>query len=478
VTVARTRDRPGGAADARWDAVLAGAGGVLGRNWRRLHTVPATGLYPHQWSWDSAFVAIGLRHLSPRRAQQELESLTGAQWSDGRLPQIVFDGGRDDDYSPGAGFWNSSSLPGAPAVATAGLVQPPVHAWAALLVHRSDPVESARRRFLPRIYPRLLAWHDYLATRRTRSGTGLACLVHPWESGMDNAPAWDPVLAEVSAVRRADPTIAELDVVPRPDLLHAADGERPTSQQYRDYLYLAARYRDHGCDDHDREYPFLVEDPAFNALWAMSEHALAAIAELLEAPVQRHRAAAQAITGALQPLFDHDLNLYLARDLGRDALLPGAGVGGLIPLLLPGLPRRAELLATLLGPRFALGRSVLVPSFDLTDPGFEPARYWRGPSWFNTAWLLVQALTGAGRSDLARPLATELAARALDGGFPEYLDPGTGQPHGTRSFSWTAALALDCADALRHDQLHDRLPFQSPRRSSSRLPDGPTDRLP
>ncbi len=119
--------------------MLAGAGGVLGRNWHRWHTLPATGLYPHQWSWDSAFIAIGLRHLSPRRAQQELESLTGAQWTDGRLPQIVFDPDRDDDYSPGAAFWHSSTLSGAPAVATAGLVQPPIHAWAALLVHRSDP---------------------------------------------------------------------------------------------------------------------------------------------------------------------------------------------------------------------------------------------------------------------------------------------------------------------------------------------------
>jgi hypothetical protein len=443
---------------APWDAVLAGAGEVLGRNWHRLHTRPATGLYPHQWSWDSAFVAIGLRHLSPRRAQQELESLTGAQWSDGRLPQIVFDPGRDDDYSPGTAFWHSSTLPGAPAVPTAGLVQPPLHAWAALLVHRSDPAESARRRFLPRIYPQLLAWHGYLATRRIRSGSGLACLIHPWESGMDDAPAWDPVLAEVTAARRGDPTITEPAVVPRPDLRHASSSERPTSEQYRDYLYLAARYRDHGCDDRDLDHPFVVEDPAFNALWAMSEHALAAIADLLRAPSRPHRAAASTITGGLAALFDRVLNLYRPRDPRRGHLLPGAGIGGLLPLLLPGLPHRPELLATLLGPRFALGRSVLVPSFDLTDPGFEPARYWRGPSWFNTAWLLVQALAGAGRADLARPLATDLVTRALGTGFAEYVDPHSGQPHGTRAFSWTAALALDCADALRHNRFPDRMP--------------------
>ncbi len=275
---------------------------------------------------------------------------------------------------------------------------------------------------------------------------------------MDDAPAWDRVLADVSTARRGDPTIIEPAAVPRPDLLHTVDSERPTSEQYRDYLYLAARYRDHDCDDRDREHPFLVENPAFNALWAMSEHALAVIADLVGAPSQRHRGAASAITGALATLFDDDLNLYVPRDVGGGRRLPVAGIGGLVPLLLPGLPRRPELLVTLLGPRFALGCSVLVPSFDLTDPGFEPTRYWRGPSWFNTAWLLVQALTGAGRPDLAGRLATDVAERALSAGFGEYLDPRTGQPHGTRSFSWTAALALDCADALRHDWLPDRLP--------------------
>jgi hypothetical protein len=29
-------------------------------------------LYPHQWSWDSAFVAIGWAHLDVRRAMTEL----------------------------------------------------------------------------------------------------------------------------------------------------------------------------------------------------------------------------------------------------------------------------------------------------------------------------------------------------------------------------------------------------------------------
>jgi hypothetical protein len=41
-------------------------------------------LYPHQWSWDSAFIAIGWAHLDVRRAMTELEQLFAAQL--GELP--------------------------------------------------------------------------------------------------------------------------------------------------------------------------------------------------------------------------------------------------------------------------------------------------------------------------------------------------------------------------------------------------------
>jgi hypothetical protein len=425
----------------------AGAAGVLGGNWHRLHTLPATGLYPHQWSWDSAFIAIGTRHLSPRRAQQELESLFGAQWSDGRLPQIVFDPARDDDYSPGAAFWRSERIPGSPQVPTAGLVQPPNHAWAALLVHRSDPRESDRRGFLRRAYPHLVAWHGYLAGRRNRGGTGLACVLHPWESGMDNAPAWDEVLAGVTRTRPADARTRPVAHIPRPDLLHAMPHERPTTAEYENYMYLAGRYRDHRCDDADAGYPFVVEDPAFNALWAMSELALARIAEHLGQPAEVHRERARALTTALAELFDQDLGVYVPRDVRTGACLRYAGISGVLPLMLPDNPLAATLLETLRGPRFGLGQVIMVPSFDLTAPEYDGARYWRGPSWFNTAWLIVQGLRQAGAHREADALAAQVIQYAVAGDYPEYVDPVTGAAHGTRLFSWTAALALDLAVA-------------------------------
>src|SRR5215208_7946684 len=42
-----------------------------GGGWTRA----ASDLYPHQWSWDSGFIAIGLAHLDTRRATRELLTL-------------------------------------------------------------------------------------------------------------------------------------------------------------------------------------------------------------------------------------------------------------------------------------------------------------------------------------------------------------------------------------------------------------------
>ena len=75
---------------------------VLLQNWHGHATVPSRSLYPHQWSWDSAFIALGLQHISPERATTELFSLFGAQWADGRIPQIAFNPAVPDDaYFPG-----------------------------------------------------------------------------------------------------------------------------------------------------------------------------------------------------------------------------------------------------------------------------------------------------------------------------------------------------------------------------------------
>ncbi|MBB4935209.1 hypothetical protein F4561_006103 [Lipingzhangella halophila] len=411
---------------------------VLLRNWTGRSTVPSRGLYPHQWSWDSAFITLGLRHVSARRAQQELESLLGAQWADGRLPHIVFDPATPSGaYFPGPEFWDAgASAAGPPAgVRTSGIIQPPVHALAAWETHRANPAESARRGFLSRVYPRLVAWHRYLGERRDLGGRGLAAIVHPWESGMDNSPVWDGPLDRVTPWSPGS--------FQRRDLDHAASGDRPTDLDYGRYLRLAADYRDHGYDD-TAPHTFAAEDPALNALLILSEHALAGIAGALGLPAERHETRAAALTRALvDTLYDPDMGHFLARDLVDGERIRECSAAGLVPLAVPRLPVAGELLRTARGERFRLGHSHLVPSYDRTGHAFEPGRYWRGPGWFNVSWVIHRGLLRQGAAADAAALREQIRTSAAETGFAEYVDPLNGAGRGARDFSWTAATVLD-----------------------------------
>ncbi|MDH6227075.1 hypothetical protein M2169_004045 [Streptomyces sp. MJP52] len=443
-----------GAAEALTDAALpfapsslagslhARARLVLEDNWQGASTVPSRSLYPHQWSWDSAFVAIGLRHLSPLRAQTELRTLFSAQWDDGRIPHIVFNPAVPHDaYFPSPDFWRSTTAgrpSGAPpAVQTSGIVQPPVHALAVWLTHRADPGLSRTNGFLRRAYPKLVSWHNYLLRHRDLGAGGLVSVVHPWEQGMDNSPCWDPPLSRV--------TPAPAGSFTRADLAHGAPEDRPTDLDYGRYVKLAMDYRDRGYVDGGGE--FAVEDPAFNALLIASEHALGLIeTELGIRSAARHARAARLTRALVDRLWDERHGAFLCRDVLTGELIEEHGVASLIPLILPALDEGTAraLVGTLCGPRFGLGSSTrLVPSYDLTGACFDPHRYWRGPAWFNVGWLMEHGLRLHGHGELAAALREALLTTAGSSDFAEYVDPYTGEACGAREFSWTAALTLD-----------------------------------
>ncbi|MFR9723180.1 MGH1-like glycoside hydrolase domain-containing protein [Streptomyces sp. MS19] len=439
-------DQPPSTHELSSNAAYNGARRVLDGNWTGSSTVPSRALYPHQWSWDSAFIAIGLRHHAPVRAQRELETLLTAQWADGRIPHIVFNPTVPlGAYFPSPDFWRSSSagdLAGAPtAVETSGIVQPPVHALAALLVHEADPAESERRGFLPHVYPRLVAWQRYLTERRDLGGRGLASIVHPWESGMDNSPCWDAPLSRVEPAARGTFQRADLD--------HGCPADRPTDLDYCRYVRLAAAYRDQGYADGPDTALFAVEDPAFNALLIASEHALAGIATAIGADPSDHLVRGEQLTTAfIKRLWNEDAGLFLCQDVISNEPIRERGACGLLPLILPGLPDEvvSSLVTTLGGEHFGLGTTTrMAPSYDLRGAAFDPARYWRGPAWFNVNWLLERGLRQHGATAAADALADTMLATAVSSGFAEYVDPVSGEARGSRDFSWTAALVMDLA---------------------------------
>jgi glycogen debranching enzyme len=415
---------------------------VLAANWRDGSTVPSGNQYPHQWGWDTAYIALGWSWLDERRAAQELESLLRGQWADGRVPHIVFDPGVDESaYFPGPASWDSAGAPGGPSgVATSGLTQPPLHARAALEVAQRTSDGGAADAFLRRVFPQLVAQHDYLAGRRDAGDAGLAAIVHPWESGLDDSPAWDEPLV---AVELPPHGVAGYD---RRDRLHVDPDERPSDAAYDRFVHLMRVYQDGGyADDALAERSeFLVEDPLFNAIWLWSTHALAEIAVWVgEDPGRFREAAAGLHVALLSRLWDG--SRFLPRDLRAGRLVERRTVLPLAPLLDPDLPLDVvRAVALELGSRhFHSEAGIGVASADLLGDDFDRRRYWRGPVWANLNWLLARGLRQHGLAEQASRLETTTLELAEHGGIREYFDPLTGSGRGSDDFSWTAAVLLD-----------------------------------
>jgi len=443
----------GRASEIAGSELLEAAKAVLDANWVGRSTVPSRDLYPHQWSWDSAFVAIGRSWYDQERAQAELESLFAGQWSDGRVPHIVFNPDVPADaYFPGPTFWRSSDVPDSPVrLETSGLVQPPLHAWAVLEVHdrASDP--SAARAFLERMYPKLVAWHRYLLEHRDPERIGLAAILHPWESGLDNSPAWE------DALRHIDIPAGLLPAYERRDLVNADPADRPTDAAYDRFVYLADAYRGGRYDDGRicRMSPFVIVGPLVNALLIRSSLALAAIAELLGDDPEPHRGAASAIRHAMKEhLWDPQHARYYSPNLKRGQLMREASILSFMPLLDPGLSAQGvqAIVRDLSAPCFhppEAAQHYLVPSYDLTGELFDPRRYWRGPVWINTDWLVWRGLLQHGQVDLAAHVADSTIELVRRSGFREYFDPFSGAGYGSGDFAWTAALVIDVIERGR-----------------------------
>jgi hypothetical protein len=436
---------------ARTDGDLAKrAVAVLEMNWMGHATRASAKLYPHQWSWDSACIAIGYSGWDQQRAQAELEWIFAGQWADGLLPHIRF--AEEARYFPGPEFWRtelSSSAPAKPK--TSGIVQPPVHATAVWQVFRHARDSDDAKRFLRELQPKLVAWHEYLYRERTRGDDGLVEIWHPWESGMDNSPLWDDALARISPPREAIPDYKRVDA----EFVDAA--ERPTDDHYDRYAYLVKLYRDWRYDPARirAECPFVVQDVLFNSILVQANRDLAEIARVLgEDPEPFETWAMHGAAGFDSELWDDAEGLYLDYDVRAGTRIKARTGAGFAPLYagVPSIGRAGRLLDSL-GPCevFIDGIGRVVASVAPDDPSFEPSRYWRGPVWPMLNWVAHGGLRRYGFAEEAREIRHALLELARREGFWEHYDALGGQGGGTEELSWTAALVLDLLDA-EHDE--------------------------
>jgi putative isomerase len=266
----------------------------------------------------------------------------------------------------------------------ADVTKPPLIGWAAWKLYVLDN----DREFLDEIYGPLVKWNTWWFEKNDLDHNGLCEYQHPFSSGLDDSPLWDNGMP--------------------------------------------------------------VESPDLNSYLCLQQDALSQIAAVIgeeqEAAVWSQRAAELA-SRMVQHSWDEQAGIFWARH-GTERV-PVLTPFNLFPLITGRMPPAIadRLVAHLTDPKEFWARYP-APSVAMNDPQFNPLQMWRGPTWANVNYLLIDGLFRSGYDKLARDLRSltlELLAGQRD--FFEYYHPQSGEnpPKAAPIYGWSAALFIDLA---------------------------------
>ncbi len=264
----------------------------------------------------------------------------------------------------------------------AEVTKPPLLAWAAWKLYEI----SGDREFIAEIYDKVAAWNEWWFTTNDIDGDGLAEYQHPYSSGLDDSPLWD-------------------------------NGMPVTSPDLNTYLYLQME----------------------------SLGRMARTLNLFDEAKNWERRAKDLLEKMVKILWDEDLGYFAVKHQGLrvDVLTPF----NLLPLMSGSLdPEMTARLAAHLQNPDEFWTQFPAPTVAKNDPKYSPQQMWRGPTWINSNYMLIEGLERSGYPELAQELRQrtfEMVAGLKD--IYEYYNPETGQapPLAASTFGWSAALFID-----------------------------------
>jgi putative isomerase len=266
----------------------------------------------------------------------------------------------------------------------ADVTKPPLIAWTAWKLHQHTPDLE----FLRETYEPMVRLNRWWFERNDVDQNGLCEYQHPFSSGLDDSPLWDAGMP-----------------VESPDL--------------NTYLYLQQE--------------------------ALGQIA-AAIGEEEDARMWAKRAEIL-LANMLQNSWDAEAGLFWAKTGG--VVVPVHTPFNLFPLITGRLPEQItrRLVSQLTDPGKFWPRYP-VPTVAMDDRNYDPQTMWRGPTWINVNYLLIEGLIRSGYPDLARELRSrtlELMSQQED--IFEYYHPESGinPPKAAPIFGWSAAIFIDLA---------------------------------
>jgi glycogen debranching enzyme len=266
----------------------------------------------------------------------------------------------------------------------ADVTKPPLLAWAAYKLYELD----GDREFQDEIYEPIVRWNNWWFEHNDVDGNGLCEYQHPFSSGLDDSPLWD-------------------------------DGMPVEAPDLNTYLYL-------------------------------QQEALAKIARVIgkedDAEMWQRRADEMA-QRMIDLTWDAKGGFFWASRNGSRVNVRTPF--NLFPLITGQMPSDISdrLVGHLTDERQFWSRYP-VPTVAMDDPKYDPFKMWRGPTWVNVNYLLIEGLQRSGYPELA----VELRKRTLDliscrNDIYEYYHPVTGEnpPNAASMFGWSSAVFIDLA---------------------------------
>ena len=404
---------------------------VLKNNRRSGYTLPTNNeLYPAQWNWDSAFIALGYSYFNLEYAIIELEKLISGQWDDGMIPHILFHD-NDESYFPNHKTWDCGNK-----IPSSGITQPPIIATIIKKIVDQNKLNQSQLKRVETIIKKLKKYLDWFFNYRDTNKIGLVSIIHPWESGLDNSPIWDSSLDKVKIEKNLK--------YERRDLNVSRSSNRPLKKDYDGYITLLNQFKKDKYNPSKivNDSMFNVIDIGFNSILIRATKDLVEVAKKFNLDFTDLKNKISRSEESLIKFYKDEEHSFFSYDFKNHNLIKVDAISNYF-VLFANL-RNEDINNKIINKlkKYNSQNEYFFTTVNPKDKTFEETRYWRGPVWINSNWIVYQGLLDKDKnfSNLIKNKTLELLENKK---FHEYYNYKTGDCLGANNFSWSAALYLD-----------------------------------
>ena len=400
-------------------------------NRKKGYTLPTNNkLYPAQWNWDSAFIALGYSYFNLNYALKEITTLLDGQWKDGMVPHILFHN-TNTNYYPNYTAWNCGNK-----IRSSGITQPPILATILKLILDKNKISNKQTKEIKKIIKKIIRFHEWFIKFRDPKKTGLVSILHPWESGYDNSPIWDGPMEKVIIEKNLKYKRADNKIV-RPD-------QRPLNIDYDRYVSIKNNLRKKKYNPKEifKSSLFNVVDIGFNSLFLKANKDLIQILNKFNMDTSKLSNYVKVTEKNILKLYDKKKGVFFSKDIRNNKKIYIPSITNYF-ILFADLDNNFinnKLIKNL--KNYNKNDKYFFSSIKPSHNSFEEKRYWRGPVWINCNWFIYQGLKNKDLkfSNSVKKKTIKLLEKSK---FYEYFSCKNGQPMGAKNFSWSASLYLD-----------------------------------